>query len=107
MTQRMNYAAAAPGGMKALGSVYSYVAQSGLPATLIELVYLRVGTKSPAVRKQSAGTDVAFEQLQRAVRAIGDEDFAAMVGDACGYCAFQRICPAQEAGASVVTEERA
>jgi len=42
MTQRMNYAAAAPGGMKALGSVYSYVAQSGLPAILIELVYLRV-----------------------------------------------------------------
>jgi AhpD family alkylhydroperoxidase len=42
MSQRMNYAAAAPGGMKALGSVYSYVAQSGLPATLIELVYLRV-----------------------------------------------------------------
>jgi AhpD family alkylhydroperoxidase len=42
MTQRMNYAGAAPGGMKALGSVYSYVAQSGLPAILIELVYLRV-----------------------------------------------------------------
>ena len=37
MTQRMNYEAAAPGGMKALGSVYGYVAQSGLPATLIEL----------------------------------------------------------------------
>ena len=28
--------------MKALGSVYGYVRQSGLPATLIELVYLRV-----------------------------------------------------------------
>ena len=42
MTQRMNYTAAAPGGMKALGSVYGYVAQSGLPATLIDLVYLRV-----------------------------------------------------------------
>ena len=42
MTQRMNYAAAAPGGMKALGSVYGYVSQSGLPATLIDLVYLRV-----------------------------------------------------------------
>jgi AhpD family alkylhydroperoxidase len=42
MTQRMNYAAAAPGGMKALGSVHSYVSQSGLPRTLIELVYLRV-----------------------------------------------------------------
>jgi AhpD family alkylhydroperoxidase len=38
----MNYEAAAPGGMKALGSVYSYVAQSGLPPALIELVYLRV-----------------------------------------------------------------
>jgi AhpD family alkylhydroperoxidase len=42
MTERMNYAAAAPGGMKALGSVHSYVSQSGLPATLIDLVYLRV-----------------------------------------------------------------
>jgi AhpD family alkylhydroperoxidase len=42
MTQRMNYAAAAPGGTKALGAVYGYVAQSGLPAILIELVYLRV-----------------------------------------------------------------
>jgi AhpD family alkylhydroperoxidase len=38
----MNYAAAAPGGMKALGSVSGYVSQSGLPATLIDLVYLRV-----------------------------------------------------------------
>ena len=42
MTQRMNYAAAAPGGMKALGSVHGYVSQSGLPRTLIDLVYLRV-----------------------------------------------------------------
>jgi AhpD family alkylhydroperoxidase len=42
MTQRMDYAAAAPGGMKALGSVHGYVSQSGLPATLIDLVYLCV-----------------------------------------------------------------
>jgi alkylhydroperoxidase family enzyme len=42
MTQRMNYAAAAPAGMKALGSVHGYVSQSGLPAALIDLVYLRV-----------------------------------------------------------------
>jgi AhpD family alkylhydroperoxidase len=42
MTQRMDYTAAAPGGMKALGSVHGYVSQSGLPATLIDLVYLRV-----------------------------------------------------------------
>lgn len=42
MTQRMNYAAAAPAGMKALGSVHSYIGQCGLPTTLIDLVYLRV-----------------------------------------------------------------
>lgn len=42
MSRRMNYAAAAPGGIKALGSVHGYVAHSGLPATLIDLVYLRV-----------------------------------------------------------------
>ena len=42
MTQRINYAAATPGGAKALGDVYVYVAQCGLPATLIELVYLQV-----------------------------------------------------------------
>ena len=42
MTRRMNYAAAAPGGMKALGSVHAYLRESGLAATLIDLVYLRV-----------------------------------------------------------------
>ena len=42
MSQRMDYAAAAPGGIKALRSVHGYIAQSGLPATLIDLVYLRV-----------------------------------------------------------------
>jgi AhpD family alkylhydroperoxidase len=42
MSQRMNYNAASPAGMKALGTVYGYVRQSGLPARLIDLVYLRV-----------------------------------------------------------------
>ncbi len=42
MTQRLDYAAAAPAGMKALGGVYGYVSQSGLPKTLIDLVYLRI-----------------------------------------------------------------
>lgn len=41
MTERLNYNAAAPSGMKALGAVYGYVAQSGLPGRLIDLVYLR------------------------------------------------------------------
>ena len=79
---------------------------SGAPSAGAELVYLRQGKATPTVRKQSAGTDLAFEQLSAAVRAIGAEEFSAVVGDACGYCTFHRICPAQEAGASVVTEER-
>jgi AhpD family alkylhydroperoxidase len=42
MHQRMNYYAASPAGMKALGAVYNHVRQSGLPARLIDLVFLRV-----------------------------------------------------------------
>src|SRR3954447_3380834 len=42
MSQRMNYNAASPAGMKALGVVYEYVRQSGLPSRLVDLVFLRV-----------------------------------------------------------------
>ena len=42
MSQRMNYNAVAPAGMKSLGAVYGYVRQSGLASRLIDLVYLRV-----------------------------------------------------------------
>jgi AhpD family alkylhydroperoxidase len=42
MSQRMNYNAASPAGAKALGAVHAYVHQSGLPARLVNLVYLRV-----------------------------------------------------------------
>ena len=42
MSQRMNYQAAAPAGMKALGAVHQYIRQSGLPSRLVDLVYLRV-----------------------------------------------------------------
>ncbi|TIP09193.1 carboxymuconolactone decarboxylase family protein [Mesorhizobium sp.] len=42
MSQRMNYYAASPAGMKALGAVYAHVRQSGLPARLVDLVFLRV-----------------------------------------------------------------
>jgi AhpD family alkylhydroperoxidase len=38
----MNYYAASPAGMKALGAVYAHVRQSGLPSRLIDLVFLRV-----------------------------------------------------------------
>ena len=39
---RLDYMKVAPGGIKALGGVYGYVMQSGLPAELVELVYLRI-----------------------------------------------------------------
>jgi AhpD family alkylhydroperoxidase len=42
VTKRLDYNQIAPNGAKALGSVYGYVMQSGLPAELVELVYLRV-----------------------------------------------------------------
>lgn len=42
MTRRMDYEAAAPAAIKALGGVYRYVGQSGLAKQLVDLVYLRV-----------------------------------------------------------------
>jgi AhpD family alkylhydroperoxidase len=42
MSRRLDYNQIAPNGAKALGGVYSYVMQSGLPAELVDLVYLRV-----------------------------------------------------------------
>jgi AhpD family alkylhydroperoxidase len=42
MSQRMNYTAASPAGMKALGAVYAYVRQSELAPRLVDLVFLRV-----------------------------------------------------------------
>ena len=42
MSMRLDYNRIAPAGVKALGGVYGYVLQSKLPATLINLVYLRI-----------------------------------------------------------------
>jgi AhpD family alkylhydroperoxidase len=42
MSQRLNYNAASPAGMKALGAVHAYIRRSGLPSRLVDLVFLRV-----------------------------------------------------------------
>ncbi len=42
MTNRIDYAKAAPEGYKAFGGVYVAIQKSGLPKELINLVYLRV-----------------------------------------------------------------
>ena len=39
---RLDYNKLVPNGAKALGGVYGYIMQSGLPADLVDLVYLRV-----------------------------------------------------------------
>ncbi|WER50856.1 carboxymuconolactone decarboxylase family protein [Cupriavidus sp. WKF15] len=39
---RLDYTKASPAGVKAFGSVYGYIMQSGLDDVLVELVYLRV-----------------------------------------------------------------
>jgi AhpD family alkylhydroperoxidase len=41
MTQRLDYYAASPAGMKALARVYEHVRSSGLPKVLVDLVFLR------------------------------------------------------------------
>ena len=41
MSMRLDYQTLAPAGMRALGGVHMYVANSGLPKALIDLVYLR------------------------------------------------------------------
>jgi AhpD family alkylhydroperoxidase len=42
MTQRLNYTTIVPAGTKALRGVHGYIAESGLPSSLVNLVYLRV-----------------------------------------------------------------
>jgi AhpD family alkylhydroperoxidase len=42
MGERLNFDAASPRGMQAFGGVQFYIVKSGLPSTLINLVYLRV-----------------------------------------------------------------
>lgn len=42
MSQRLDYAAASPAGMKALGAVHGYLLRSELPRRLVDLVFVRV-----------------------------------------------------------------
>ncbi|WP_426230388.1 carboxymuconolactone decarboxylase family protein [Pararhizobium sp. DWP3-4] len=42
MTQRLDYNAASPAGVKALAGVYGHITRSALPKSLVELVYLRI-----------------------------------------------------------------
>jgi len=75
-----------------------------------ELVHLRVSPRTghlgAKVQRQPAfpqGREVLDAALEKAVRVIDTEDFAATPGTACGYCPFTRSCPAQDEGRQVVS----
>ncbi len=49
----------------------------------------------------------AIEQLRRSVHALHEEEFVATASTkSCGYCQFQRLCPAQDEGATILVEGR-
>lgn len=86
----------------------------GLPAAGAELVQLRAeagSTGLPKVQPQDGPRPdepfVALEQLRRSVHAVDREEFVATASpSACGYCQFHRVCPAQDAGASVLVRQQ-
>jgi RecB family exonuclease len=73
-----------------------------------ELVYLRTEYASglPVVRDQPALPDSsptwADELVDRTAEGIRAERLCARLNDSCGSCAFQAVCPAQDAGEQVV-----
>ena len=73
-----------------------------------ELVYLRteLATGLPIVRDQPSLPDESStwvdELVDRTASGIRDEALPARLNDSCGSCAFQAVCPAQDAGEQVV-----
>jgi hypothetical protein len=68
MTQRLDYTNVAPAGVRALGGVYGYITQSGLPTQLINLVYLRLADQRPSLLHRRAFAGLIKEGL--AVEAV-------------------------------------
>jgi AhpD family alkylhydroperoxidase len=77
---RLDYQNLAPGGMKAFGGVYMYVAACGLPKELVDLVYLRASQingcayciDSHTHDLLAAGVEVSKLMLTSAWREAGD-----------------------------------
>ncbi|NRQ49943.1 ATP-dependent helicase [Aeromicrobium stalagmiti] len=84
---------------------------AGVRAAGAELVQLRNGEKKvpdyPVVQPQDGPpADLPFfalEQLTRSVHVIAEEQFVATPSEkSCRYCEFQRACPAQPEGATIL-----
>jgi len=61
VSKRLDYNQIAPEGLKSLGSIHAYIAQSSLPATLVDLVYLRVSQ----INNRAYGLDTHTRDLLR------------------------------------------
>ncbi len=71
-----------------------------------ELVHLRLsagaGPKVQAQPPLAAGPTFLDDALGRAVASVSDEDFAPEPSAACGFCAYRRVCPAQDEGGGLL-----
>jgi superfamily I DNA/RNA helicase len=100
--------------------LYQLVVQHGATADLAgaappagaELVQLRQESRGVVKVQQQAAPepDVPFfavEQLRRSVHTLVHEEVAATEATGgCGYCQFTRVCPAHDAGASILVREQ-
>jgi superfamily I DNA/RNA helicase len=76
-----------------------------------ELVQLRQESRGAVKVQQQAAPEpdvpfFALEQLRRSVHTLVHEEVAATEATGgCGYCQFTRVCPAHDAGASILVRE--
>ncbi len=80
--------------------------EAGPPVAGAELVQLRIDAKGsdlPKVQQQTPeDSETVRAALAHAVSVIRSESFIATPSeDACRFCSFQRVCPAQDVGRSV------
>ncbi len=82
MTQRLDYTAIAPAGIKALGSVYGYIVQSGLPRLLVaveKLVLVQAWREAGSLFDTRERSALAWAETVTRVAdtAVPDADFQA------------------------------
>ncbi len=93
------------------GAVADLLAEATTPTSGgAELVQLRQDAGGhPKVQRQEphepdeSGTTTPVRHLQESLRVVREESFAAQKNTYCTMCDFQRVCPAQPAGLTVLS----
>jgi AhpD family alkylhydroperoxidase len=80
MTQRIDYQKLSTPGLRALGGVYTYIANSGLPKALIDLVFLRAS--------QINGCAYCIDMHWKDLRVLGDTEQRLASLDAWRECPY-------------------